>query len=142
MNSIKVEDQRKAEPITDNTPKRNIGEDERLQFKVVGMKPRPTPPPEDTPDPSRAWADFRALELAWLHELAEHPHVQEVMNIPGDEPIFVLRSQDINAPETVDGWIAVAGRMINQSKFNSAVKRYKEMLEWQNVQPTRAKIPD
>jgi hypothetical protein len=106
------------------------------------MRPRPTPPDDGITDPSTAWTEFRLEELRWLQELAEHPHVKEVMSIPGDEPIFVLRSQDIYSTNNVDGWIAVASRTISKEKFKSAATRLREMIEWQNVEPTRAKIPD
>lgn len=113
------------------------------------MRPRPEPPDKSTVYPNalyqsrqHAWAQHRELDHEWLKELAEHPHVQEVMHIPGDEPIFVMRSQDIYSTDAVDGWISVASRTVSQEKFRAAATRLNEMLEWQNVEPTRAKIPD
>ena len=96
------------------------------------------------------WETQRIFELAladWYLKLEAHPHVQEVMHIPGDEPIFVLRSQDINAPETVDFWLGLSANIISSVKLDGVAKRYQEMLEWQAVKPddereTRAKIPD
>lgn len=108
----------------------------------LGIRPRPKQlsNAEMLNSPTR-----RAYEKdlgAWYRELESHPHVQEVMNIPTDEPIFVVRSQDINGPATVESWLEQNQRLISPEKFNSAAQRYKEMLEWQNVLPTRAKIPD
>lgn len=140
MNTLRPDpDQFKAEPITDDTIKKDVGEP--VKFKLVGMRPRPKPPelPHLHPTESAQWKHDMWL---WFEELAAHPHVKEVMNIPADEPIFVLRSQDVFAPETVDYWLGEAQRIVGPDKFSSAANRYKEMLEWQNVEPTKAKIPD
>ena len=105
------------------------------------MRPKPTPPELAHLHPTEQDAYLRDL-LAWYSELESHPHVQEVMKIPSREPIFVLRSQDVFAPETVDYWLQVSRVTAGPDKFQSAAQRYKEMLEWQNTEPTRAKIPD
>lgn len=74
--------------------------------------------------------------------LESHPHFKAVMNIPSTEPIFVLRSQDINAPGSVDDWLATSQRMVGPSKFLSAATRYQEMLQWQNDHRDEVKVPD
>lgn len=107
------------------------------------MRPRPEFPsvsPEDVD--AGQWEHFKNEEREWFEELLAHPHVQEVMKIPADEPIFVLRAQDINAPDAVEYWLSESQRVVTPDKFQRAAERYKEILEWQNVEPTRAKIPD
>lgn len=130
---------RPAEKITADTPKHPVGSDPT--FKIVGMRPKPQAP--ELPHLHLSQQDDYYNDLMrWYEELEEHPHVQEVMKIPTDEPIFVMRSQDIYATEAVDYWLQAAQTTVGPDKFSSAAGRYKEMLEWQNVEPTRAKIPD
>lgn len=105
------------------------------------MRPKPTNPELAHLHPQQQQEYMRDL-LLWYKELEANPHVQEVMKIPADEPIFVMRSQDIYATESVDYWLNAAQKTVSIKKFGSAARRYKEMLEWQNVEPTRAKIPD
>lgn len=38
---------------------------------------------------------FREEERAWFEELLASLHVQAVLHIPEDEPIFVLRAKDV-----------------------------------------------
>lgn len=106
------------------------------------MNPRPTPPPEGIANPEFQQRYYEEQLLAWFVELAAQPHVQEVMNIPSTEPIFVLRSQDINAPDAVDSWLATSQRMVGPSKFLSAATRYQAMLQWQNDHRDEVKVPD
>lgn len=136
MNTFRPDDKQfLAEPITDNTTKKDVGEP--VKFKLVGMRPKPT-----YESCGNSTLELNQKLLSWYEELEAHPHVQEVMNIPTDEPIFVMRSQDIYGAEAVEFWLGAAQRAVSPDKFQSAAERYKEMLEWQNMEPTRAKIPD
>ncbi len=48
-----------------------------------------------------------------------------------DEPIFVLRAQDLSAPDVVDYWIA-RNPQISPEKRNEAVALACAMREWKN----------
>lgn len=69
------------------------------------------------------------------------PHEQEVMNIPDDEPIFVLRAKDSLTMIPVYTWIELAEKnRVGEVKLNNAVNRAKEMEKFQNKNKT--KLPD
>lgn len=105
------------------------------------MRPKPIPP--ELPHlHANEMVAYQTDLRKWYEELESHPHVQEAMKIPADEPIFIMRSQDIEAPEAVNFWLGLTQANVGTDKFLSAATRYQEMLEWQNVEPTRAKIPD
>ncbi len=94
------------------------------------------------PTSAEKYNDWKHDDDLWLQELAEHPHVQAVMHIPPDEPMFYLRSQDIYGPDTVDFWIAQASRTISPKKFEESAGKLKLMIEWQNQNQDKVKIPD
>jgi hypothetical protein len=90
-----------------------------------------------------AIAGYERDDYHWLKEAFEkNPHMQSVIHIPNTEPIFVLRSQDIYGPETVDFWLSLAQRVTNPEKFQRAAAEYQAMLEWQNKNQNKVKIPD
>jgi len=112
--------------------------------------PRPVWNPEEHNPYYRAEAfqKFREAERAWFETLLAHPHVKEVMNIPEDEPIFVLRAKDTYASAAVADWLTHASRPhdktrgISLNKYVNANTRFQEMLEWQRVNWEEVKVPD
>lgn len=55
-----------------------------------------------------------------------------------DEPVFILRGQDILAAEIIMAWVAIAlARGVAQAKVNGAAMAANEFYRW----PTR-KLPD
>jgi hypothetical protein len=55
------------------------------------------------------------------------------------EPTFVLRAQDITAPDAVDAWIELARRAVaSREKLEHAALHAKAMGEWQG----KKKVPD
>ncbi len=62
-------------------------------------------------------------------------------NVADDEPIFVLRAQDENAPDTIDAWAdATSADGANQEKIASARGIADQMREWQRR--NGSKLPD
>jgi hypothetical protein len=58
-----------------------------------------------------------------------------------DEPLFVLRAQDVIAPIIVELYaLHCAGRRVNQAKVESVRKAARAMRVWQESHPT--KVPD
>jgi hypothetical protein len=60
-----------------------------------------------------------------------------------DEPLFVLRAQDVTAPETVRHWARNAQtRGVNMSKVSEAFQCANDMEDWQNRNLAIVKAPD
>jgi hypothetical protein len=60
-----------------------------------------------------------------------------------DEPIFILRAQDVLAPRVVVRWAHLAEQAdAPLDKVQGALKRAKEMADWQAQNPDRVKVPD
>lgn len=61
--------------------------------------------------------------------------------IPEDEPVFLLRGQDINAPATLEAWAASNDANGGDPMLSDAVLRQAEkMRAWQRQR--NAKVPD
>lgn len=105
------------------------------------MRPRPEQP--DALSPASDILQHQQDLRAWFEEVLANPNVQAAMKIPADEPTFILRAQDIFAGDALNSWLALAANAgVPAEKFRRAADEYQRILEWQNVQPTRAKIPD
>lgn len=60
-----------------------------------------------------------------------------------DEPIWVLRGQDLLAPQIIRSWAASANaRGVNHAKVQTALDDATAMDEWQKAHPDRVKLPD
>src|SRR5207253_6629992 len=108
------------------------------------MRPRPTFTPtgyENSPQYIVELDNFREEERAWFEELLANPHVQSVLKIPEDEPIFVLRAKDKFTPRTVRKWIEMIVQDVGngkpgtlplalQEKLGKADQDISGMLEW------------
>ena len=62
---------------------------------------------------------------------------------PLDEPIFILRAQDILAPRVVVRWAHLADQAGSpQAKVQAALELAKQMADWQANNQHRVKVPD
>ena len=60
-----------------------------------------------------------------------------------DEPVFILRAQDILAPRVVVRWAHLTeGAASPQDKVHGASLIAKQMADWQAKNPDRVKVPD
>ena len=60
-----------------------------------------------------------------------------------DEPVFILRAQDILAPRVVVRWAHLAEQAgTGQAKVRAALEVAKQMADWQANNPHRVKVPD
>ena len=60
-----------------------------------------------------------------------------------DEPVFILRAQDILAPRVVVRWAHLAEQAGSpQEKVLSALRLAKRMADWQANNPRSVKVPD
>ena len=75
---------------------------------------------------------------------------QYLAKVPDDEPVFVLRAQDVYAPSAIIAWSALVGAPVNgkpaadESIIKSVTARQlaEEMRQWQEKHYLKAKIPD
>ena len=60
-----------------------------------------------------------------------------------EEPLFILRAQDILAPRVVVRWAHLAEQAGSpQDKVRGALVLAKKMADWQAKNPRRVKVPD
>lgn len=62
-----------------------------------------------------------------------------------DEPVFVLRGQDLLAPGTIDFWAEQARRVGGQKSYNKAALATDDAMEfraWQARHRSTCKMPD
>jgi hypothetical protein len=64
-----------------------------------------------------------------------------------EEPKFVLRAQDVHAPQTIIDWARVVisnpnSTRVHFDKATAALSVANQMLEWQQLNPDKVKIPD
>lgn len=70
-----------------------------------------------------------------IHARKDYDHIQDPSGkIPDDEPVFLLRAQDGNAPDVVDYWATVAGfHGANQDIVQAARDHAQRMRDWQET---------
>lgn len=64
-----------------------------------------------------------------------------------EEPVFILRAQDKNAPDDVYAWARkiIQDPAATEAQFRkalSAIQVAEEMKHWQSLNPDRVKLPD
>lgn len=64
-----------------------------------------------------------------------------------EEPLFILRAQDIHAPEIIIKWAQTviqnpAATRASFDKATAALSKALEMMAWQQANPDKVKIPD
>lgn len=67
----------------------------------------------------------------------------EIPGIRGDEPVFIIRAQDILAQEAVFEYGALAAERGASEEFVESVRRREsEIRDWQQAHPDSVKVPD
>lgn len=76
------------------------------------------------------------------HARADYDSIQDASGkIPDDEPVFLLRAQDIVAPNIVRQWASLAlVNGVDRAMVDRALAHADRMQEWQRVHGR--KIPD
>ncbi len=77
-----------------------------------------------------------------IHARDDYNRIQDPLcKIPTDEPVFLLRAQDINAPETLEFWANLAEKNNASPELVELVRNHaKAMLDWQRTK--KCKVPD
>jgi len=76
--------------------------------------------------------------------------VEYLAKLPPDEPVFVLRAQDVYAPAVMASWaILVKSPLPNKAPSNESLAKSREAMnvvrefrQWQLANPTKVKVPD
>lgn len=90
-----------------------------------------------------------------VHDLSAYPEVKRLFGIPEDEPIFILRAQDILYPATLGAYEAIyvaavkAKKSIGE-KLTDAEWNFADHIEacrdngrrWQKRNQGKVKVPD
>ena len=66
-------------------------------------------------------------------------NIQTGIPIPADEPVFILRAQDINAPEIIAEY---SERCTNPELAGATEELAKSFFDWQQKNEDRIKVPD
>lgn len=82
---------------------------------------------------------LRIVEDAIAHEDVDH-----ALTFPADEPLFLLRGQDEEAPGAVANYSDRVHLNPNTPAEHreSVVRAYEQMRDWQDEHPDRVKVPD
>jgi hypothetical protein len=81
-----------------------------------------------------------------VHKTDEYGKIKEILDIPIDEPIFILRGQDILAVRTVEGYIDNAreytkdGITVGWMQNMEFVRE--EFMDWARSNMDKLKVPD
>lgn len=63
--------------------------------------------------------------------------------IPDDEPVFIIRGQDLLAQSAIAKWIEEAERLgVNEEKVARARRHLLDVIGFQSKHPVRCKLPD
>jgi hypothetical protein len=63
--------------------------------------------------------------------------------IPDDEPVFVIRGQDLLAARAVAHWMDMAAEKgVNDTKLAAVAQHLKAIVDFQGMYPERCKVPD
>lgn len=76
-----------------------------------------------------------------MHEAKPGEH--DALTFPADEPLFLLRGQDVTTPEVIRAYVveaARAGASVEHREAAAAAGRY--VAGWQHANADRVKVPD
>lgn len=78
-----------------------------------------------------------------VHSKEHYPKIKELLEIPEDEPIFILRAQDALALSALRKYEELAADMNRPYDFTDGVGDVEEdFMEWQRNNATVVKLPD
>lgn len=77
-----------------------------------------------------------------LHARQDYNRIQDPENkIPADEPVFLLRAQDVCAIPALEAWIARAkAEAVDPRMVDAALAQVEKMRDWQAEHPVQ--VPD
>ena len=86
--------------------------------------------------------NLKQQENIMKHIRTDYNRIQDPAGlIPEDEPVFLIRAQDVNAPKTLEAWAESNDMIGGDQQLSSAVRRQAhKMREWQLSMAV--KIPD
>ncbi len=78
------------------------------------------------------------------HAREDYNRIQDPANlIPDDEPVFLLRGQDLAAPHAIAAWVEKAHSLgASKEITDAAIDQIAKMKVWQTNLPNGGKVPD
>lgn len=78
-----------------------------------------------------------------VHDLSVYPDIKDLLEIPQDEPIFILRAQDRSSVETLKFYTEEQVRPGNDPVFMDNLRQVKDEFEhWQIENSEKVKRAD
>jgi hypothetical protein len=78
-----------------------------------------------------------------VHKTEVYPEIKKLLDIPEDEPIFILRAQDKAAlPTLIDYEDEADHKGASDEFYNSLEPIYEDFRKWQADNPDKVKVPD
>ncbi len=77
------------------------------------------------------------------HARSDYNRIQDPdYKIPEDEPVFIIRGQDVAGPDAVRAWAALAKANGASPDIVIMAKDWAEVMEQYQTQTGRCKVPD
>jgi len=77
------------------------------------------------------------------HSREDYNDVDLEQKIPGDEPVFLIRGQDVCAADAIEAWAGIAKDAGADAAIVENARTFAEDVRtWQRGNPDRVKVPD
>jgi hypothetical protein len=77
-----------------------------------------------------------------VHDTEKYFAIKELLGIPQDEPIFILRAQDKFSVETVEAYGEITCNFCSESFDDGITSVATIFRKWQTDHPDKVKVPD
>lgn len=78
-----------------------------------------------------------------VHDTEKYATIKALLDIPEDEPIFILRAQDYTAVDAIDHYTKVNERPGNDASWLDQMRRVKDsFVDWAIKNSDKVKFPD
>jgi hypothetical protein len=78
-----------------------------------------------------------------VHKKEVYPEIKMLLEIPQDEPIFIIRAQDALSRATINRYARLGNDTARTDEFMDGIIEVEEdFMEWQNQNRNRVKLPD
>jgi hypothetical protein len=78
-----------------------------------------------------------------VHDLSKYPEIKELLEIPEDEPIFIIRAQDMTSTEALATYSRTA-RMVGADEhfLRGMADIMMDFADWRIANQDKIKVPD
>lgn len=86
---------------------------------------------------------MKVVNKMGVHDLQHYFDIKRMLEIPGDEPIFIIRAQDKCAVRALLAYQSIAAELDASIGFLDHLHTcIEEFEEWQDKNRNRTKVPD